>query len=200
MRGLVLAVCLLGSAGMAAAQAIEVGGRVGAGCVGNDGSICGGGTSPLAGGHAALWFDDRVEISASAARVALDSFAFRATDDPYPIDIEVTDRSRDLVSVLFVYHFMKGSPVRPMLGIGSGWYSDAERVACQPAGCSTQLRGGPLLGQYREWDVDAVFVVGLSGIIADRWVVRGGWQSHRLGNDENMTQQLFVGAGYRFGQ
>jgi hypothetical protein len=29
--------------------------------------------------------------------------------------------------------------------------------------------------------------------------VRGGWQSHRFTNDENMTQQFFVGAGYRFG-
>jgi hypothetical protein len=87
-----------------------------------------------------------------------------------------------------------------MLGIGSGWYSDAERVACQPAGCSIHLRGGPLLGQYRDWNVDAVFVVGLSSAIGDRWVVRGGWQSHRFGNDENMTQQFFASAGYLFGR
>ena len=77
--------------------------------------------------------------------------------------------------------------------------SDASRTSCQPAGCQAVLRSGPLLGQYRTWDVDAIFVVGLSGAVGDRWVWRGGWQSHRFGNDENSTQQFFVGAGYRFG-
>ena len=192
--------CLFASAGPAAAQTIEVGGRVGAGCVGNDGSVCGGGTSPLAGAHASLWLDDRYEISASAAHLGRESIAYRATSDPFPIDIEVTDRSRDFISLLFVYHFMKHRPVRPMLGVGSGWYSDAERVACQPAGCSIHLRGGPLLGQYRDWNIDAVFVVGLSSAIGDRWVLRGGWQSHRFGNDENMTQECFVSAGYLSGR
>jgi hypothetical protein len=31
-------------------------------------------------------------------------------------------------------------------------------------------------------------------------VWRGGWQSHRFGNDENSAQQFFAGAGYRFGR
>jgi hypothetical protein len=200
MRLLTFLCGLFAGVGVATAQTVEVGGRVAAGCVGSEGSICGGGTSPLAGGHVSLWFTDRYEINASAAHLGRDSFAFHATSDPVPIDIEVTDRSRDLISFLFVYHFMSDRRVRPMLGIGSGWYSDAERVTCQPAGCSTQLRGGPRLGQYREWDVDAVFVVGLSSIVQERWVVRGGWQSHRFGNEENMTQQFFVAAGYRFGR
>jgi hypothetical protein len=41
-------------------------------------------------------------------------------------------------------------------------------------------------------------VVGLSGVIGNRWAWRRGWQSHRFGNDENSTQQFFIGAGYRF--
>lgn len=194
--------CLLASQVPVKAQTVEVGGRVGIGCAGSEDSLCGG-TSPLVGGHASLWLDKRYEFNVSAAHFGRESYAFRATTDPFPIDIDVTDRSRDLVSVLFVYHFMKDRPVRPMLGIGSGWYSDAQRVDCQPAGCEdvwVRLHGGPPLGRHREWNVDAVFVVGLSGFIGDRWVVRGGWQSHRFGNDENMTQQFFVGAGRLFGR
>jgi hypothetical protein len=197
MRILVFVCCVFVGAGVASAQTVEVGGRLGTGCTGSEDSLCSGGMSPLFGAHASLWAADKFELTAVVSRLNLPSEQFRAFDAP--IDVTISDRSRDFVSFLFVYHFMKGSRVRPMLGLGSGWYSEAQRVDCQPAGCHTQLRGGPLLGQYRTWDVDAVFVVGLSSVVRDRWVVRGGWQSHRFGNDENMTQQFFVGAGYRFG-
>ena len=195
MRVLAIIFCLLAGAGVASAQTVEVGGRIGIGCVGSEDSLCTD-ASPLFGAHASVWATDSVELTAQFARVPREDLAFRAFD--VPVDITVTGRKRDFVSFLFVYHFMKDRPVRPMLGLGSGWYSDASNTACQPAGCQTILRGGPLLGQYRTWDVDAIFVVGLSGDVGDRWVWRGGWQSHRFGNDENMTQQLFVGAGYRF--
>jgi hypothetical protein len=58
----------------------------------------------------------------------------------------------------------------------------------------------PAPRQYRVWEVDAIFLVGLSSVIDERWVVRGGWQAHRFGNDENMTQQFIAGVGYRFGR
>jgi hypothetical protein len=153
------------------------------------------GASPLFGAQASIWSGDSVELSAQFARINREDLAFRAFD--LPVDITVTDRKRDFVS-LFVYHFLKDRSVRPMLGLGSGWYSDASGTSCQPAGCQAILRSGPLLGQYRTWDVDAIFMVALSGDVGDRWVWRGGWQSHRFGNDENSTQQFFVGAGYRF--
>jgi hypothetical protein len=195
----ILVCCLLGGAAPASAQQVEVGGRVGAGCIGSDGSLCGGGTSALFGAHAGFWFADRFEINVSGAHLGRESFTVHAADEPFPIDVAFTDRSRDFVSFVFVYHFMKDGPVRPMIGLGSGWYSDAERVACEPAGCAPHLRLGPRLGQYREWDLDAIFLVGLSSVLQERWVLRGGWQSHRFGNDENMTQEFFVGVGYRFG-
>jgi hypothetical protein len=195
MRVLVICFCLVAAG--ASAQTVELGGRFGAGCTGSEDSLCTG-ASPLLGVQASVWAGDSVELGAQVARINRGDLAFRAFD--VPVDITVTDRKRDFVSFLFVYHFMKNRTVRPMLGLGSGWYSDASRTSCQPAGCQAILRSGPLLGQYRTWDVDAIFAVGLSGDARDRWVWRGGWQSHRFGNDENGTQQFFVGAGYRFGR
>ena len=195
MRVLVIPFCLV--AASASAQTVELGGRFGVGCAGSENSLCSG-ASPLFGVHASVWAGDSVELNAQFARLNRDDLAFRAFD--VPVDMTVTNRERDFVSFLFVYHFMKNRSVRPMLGLGSGWYSDASRTSCQPAGCQAILRAGPLLGQYRTWDLDAIFVVGLSGDVGDRWVWRGGWQSHRFGNDENSTQQFFVGAGYRFGR
>jgi hypothetical protein len=194
VRILAIALCLV--AADASAQTVELGGRFGVGCGGTEDSLCSG-ASPLVGVNASLWAGDSVELGAQFARLNREDLAFRA--GVVPVDITVTDRKRDFVSLLFVYHFLKGRPLRPMLGLGSGWYSDASRTSCQPEGCRVILRSGPLLGQYRTWDLDAIFVVGLSGDVGDRWVWRGGWQSHRFGNDENSAQQFFVGAGYRFG-
>src|SRR5688572_8168881 len=187
MRALVVLFCLV--AFSASAQTVELGGRIGVGCTGTEDSLCTG-TSPLVGVHASVWTGDSLELSAQYAHINREDLASRAFD--VPVDITVTDRKRDFVSFLFVYHFMKDRAVRPMLGVGSGWYSEASRTSCQPAGCQTVLRSGPVLGQYRTWDVDAIFVMGLSGDVADRWAWRGGWQSHRFGNDENSTQQFFV--------
>ena len=197
MRVRVILFCLVAAAASASAQTVELGGRLGVGCAGSEDSLCSG-ASTIFGVHASAWARDRIELSAQFARINREALAFRAFD--VPVDITVTDRKRDFVSFLFAYHFMKDRSVRPMLGLGSGWYSNASRTSCQPAGCQTILRSGPLLGQYRTWDVDAIFVVGLSGDVGDRWVWRGGWQSHRFGNDENSTQQFFVGAGYRLGR
>jgi hypothetical protein len=194
MRALVVFLCL--AAASASAQTVELGGRFGVGCAGTEDSLCTG-ASPLFGVNASVWTGASLELSAQYARISREDLAFRAFDDP--VDITVKDRKRDFVSFFFVYHFMKNRAVRPMLGLGSGWYSEASRSSCQPAGCQTVLRFGPVLGQYRTWDVDAIFVMGLSGNVVDRWVWRGGWQSHRFGNDGNSTQQFFVAAGYRFG-
>lgn len=198
MRIALILCSLLCVAGGAAAQTVEVGGRVGTGCKGSEDSLCSGGTGVLFGGHVSWWANERVELSSALTRVTLPTTEFRFNE----IEVFTTDRKRDFVSLLFIYHFLEGRPVRPMLGIGSGWYADASRTGCRPAGCETVLRnpGGPLLGQYRAWDIDAVFVVGLSGMLTDRWVIRGAWQSHRFGNEENMTQQFFTAVGYRFGR
>jgi hypothetical protein len=198
VRIAVMTLVVLLSASAARAQKLEIGGTIAAGCKGSEDSLCGGEKSPLIGAHASVWANNRVELTARLARVGWEDFSYKLDG----FDIDVTNQSRSFVSFLFIYHFMEGRPVRPMLGLGSGWYSENSRVACRPAGCQTQIRPGPgdrLLGSYREWDIDAIFVLGLSGTVRDRWVWRGGWQSHRFGNDENMTQEFFAGLGYRFG-
>jgi hypothetical protein len=195
VRILAIAFCLV--AASASAQSVELGGRAGLGCGGTEDSLCRD-ASPVVGVHMSIWPSDSIELGAWLARLNRDDLAFRAVD--VPVDITVADRKRDFVSFLLVYHFLKDRPLRPMVGLGSGWYSDASRTSCEPAGCQVILRSGPLLGQYRTWNVDAIFMIGLSGNVGGRWVWRGGWQSHRFGNDENSTQQFFVGAGYRFGR
>lgn len=204
IAGLTLLVLL--SAGAAMAQKLEVGGTVAAGCLGSDGSICGGGTSPLVGAHASVWAANRVELTARVARAGREDYSLPLSGQR---ELVVTNRSRSFVSFVFVYHFMEGRPVRPMFGLGSGWYSDARHVACRPASCEppppSTVAGGvvvsavPDLGAFRDWDTDIIVVLGLSGTVRERWVWRGGWQSHRFANDENSTEEFFAGVGYRFG-
>lgn len=198
MRPLALVCCLTLVPGIALAQSIEVGGRVASGCVGSDGSICGNGASALTGMHASVWLDDRFEIGASLARLRRPSESYPAyEEDPA---IRVTARRRDFLSLTYTYHFAKGQPVRPMLGLGSGWMWDRSTVACEPTGCQADVPPWQRLGRRGRRNIDVIFIAGLSGVIHDRWVLRGGWQSHRLANDENSTQELFLAAGYRFGR
>lgn len=198
MRNVILVLCLMGSATAAAAQTVEVGGSVAAGCLGSDGSVCGGGTHPLIGAHAGWWAADRIELSARVARVGRPPFR-SSTVFPTTVEFEVTDRSSEFVSAMFIYHFRAGKAVRPMLGFGSGGFARAERVTCRPAGCGG-VRGLPPEGAHRRWLLDQILVAGLSGFVGDRWVWRGGWLAHRFANDENSTIETFVGMGYRFGK
>src|SRR5687768_11285010 len=103
-----MTLAVLLSASATTAQKLEIGGTVAAGCKGSDGSICGGGTSPLVGAHASVWAGNRVELSARIARVGWEDYSF---GQEAPFEIDVTNRSRTFVSFLFTYHFMEGSPV-----------------------------------------------------------------------------------------
>ena len=196
MRILAVVVCVISGASLAQAQTLELGGRLAAACAGSDGSGCGGGKTRLVGLHTSVWADDRFELSASVARSRRKPYEVLA--DNKGSVLMVSDRSREFVSLLFVYHFQKGRPVRPMLGFGSGWFGEARTVACRPATCEPLPKGYPPLGRARDWQPDIVFVVGLSTVVREHWIARGGWQTHRFMNDENSTEELFIAAGYRF--
>jgi hypothetical protein len=197
VRHVVLTASLALVPALASAQVVEVGATIAAGCLGNDGSVCGTGTHPMAGAHASWWIGDRAELSARVARVALPPI--RATTGfPNTVTFEVTDRSREFLSAVFVYHFRRGKAVRPMLGFGSGGYAHSERVRCEPVGCG-RVAGLSPEGQRRIWLTDAILIAGVSGDLGSRLVLRGGCLSHRFANDENSTIELFVGVGYRFG-
>lgn len=192
---LVVAVLLV--AGWAAGQVVEVGGHVAAACVGSDGSACGGGTEPLLGAHVSWWVTDGVELSGRFGRVGRPS---RVTEMTFPVQTRITiaDRSREFVSLVFAHHFRRDLAVRPWLGVGSGFFADAQRVTCQPVSCVEQP-GSPPEGFTRNWDVDLILGGGLSGVIKERWAWRVGVLTHRFANDENSTIETLAGVGYRFG-
>ena len=121
-------------------------------------------------------------LMARVARVGWDDYSLPLSGQR---ELVVTNRSRSFVSFLFVYHFLKGRPVRPMLGLGSGWYSDARHVACRPAGCEippppVEVAGGVVVS--RDPDLGAV---GLSGEVRERWV--GEADGSRIGSPTTKT-------------
>jgi hypothetical protein len=183
---------------IAAAQPLEAGGSIARGCLGSDGSICGSGSRPMVAGHVTWWLTDRTDLGLRVAHVGPPDYRFE-TVFPVVIRGAVTDRSRRFVSVLLVHHFTRATTVRPVLGLGSGWIVRSEQVACEPPGCG-QAAGLPREGRHHDRMVDVIAVAGLSGTVKDRWVWRGGWLSHRFGNDENSTSEFFVALGYRLGR
>jgi hypothetical protein len=196
VRIVLLAAAFSFTSSLSAAQVAEVGGTISAGCVGSDGSGCGGGTHPMVGAHAAWWMTERIELSLRVAAHPLPDYSFE-TVFPTPVRGQVTDRRHDFVSVQFARHFGRADAVRPMLGFGSGWFGRAQRITCEPE-CDGRA-GLPVGGDHRQWMVDVIVLAGLSGVVKDRWVWRGGWLAHRFANDENSTMEWFVGLGYRFG-
>jgi len=198
VRSVILALCCLAGASIAAAQDVEVGGSVAAACLGSDGSACGSGTHALLGAHVSWWIDDRVEVSGRVARVARPDHHFTQSF-PSALEVSITDRSRDFLSAAVIYHFRRGGRVRPMLGAGSGAFAHVERVACQPLACELSP-GLPPSGAQRRWRPDVIVVAGLSGTAGKRWTWRAGWLTHSFANDHNSTIETFAGVGYRFGK
>lgn len=155
------------------------------------------GTHPLPGAHVSWWVTEGVELSGRVGRVGRPP---RQSAVSYPVEATVAfaDRSKEFVSAVFVYHFLRDLGVRPMVGIGAGVFSDAQRVTCHPVACG-DIPGRPPGGFSRRWRPDVILALGLSGMIRDRWVWRVGCLSHAFMNDHNSTIELFAGAGYRFG-
>jgi len=202
MRTAFLILCTsLGILHEAGAQTVEVGGTISAAGPGSDGSICDDfeGYPPLLGAHASWWATDRIELGARVAHMGLRPLRIGGFETP-GVSWLATDRRRQFISFLFTHHFLPGRRVRPMLGLGSGWYTSAETITCETAGCEALLPTPVTTGEHREWLADAILIAGLSGEVNTRWVWRAGWQAHRFANDENGTYEWFAGAGYRFGR
>lgn len=198
MRTIPLVLIILVAAVPTAAQVVEVGTSISAACLGSDGSACGNGTHPMLAVHASWWAAEHIELTARVGRTRLPSRQFA---QPFPpgLDVSITDRSRDFVSGMLFYHFRRGkTDVRPMIGVGSGAFAHVDRVACSPVACETSP-GLPPDGMNRHWRPDVIIAGGFSGIIAGRWVWRGGVITHAFANDHNSTVETFVGLGYRFG-
>lgn len=179
------------------AQSFELGATIAAACIGSDGSMCDDaeGTRPLLMGQARWWASERFDLGLSIGRLGRRSKQILLFPDGVALD--VTDRSRLFISAVATYYFLPRSRVRPMVGIGTGTYSDSQSVACDPSPCDPFV----LPEQFRDsrrWRADVILMAGLAGRAGQRWMWRAGWQSHAFGNDENSTHEFFAGAGYRF--
>jgi hypothetical protein len=190
---------LLGCGGSyASAQSFEAGGSLAVSCRGSEDSVCADESLATTGLYGSLWFADRVEIALRAAWMK-----FGDIEGTLPFGITGTfairDASRRVTQAETVWHFRRGGRVRPMLGIGIGWYADRDIVTCQPAGCEPFLRSAGLeTGERRDAERDGSIVVGLSVLATPRLRLRGGWRYHNPFVDELALSELFIAAGYRF--
>lgn len=193
------------------AQSIEVGGTLGLGARGSEGSLVRSEARLIGGAHVGAWWADRVE---TAVRVAWLDLPRESGIDTYytgcQVDLDI-GRCRPTGSVRIVrqasarrfvagqalYHFQRGRPVRPYAGVGIGLMLDRERLTCEVAGCERLLPGLPL-GTRRSSARDVTAIGGLSALIAGHIVLRGGVQFHRPAGEDLSLFETLVGVGYRF--
>jgi hypothetical protein len=209
---LLLSIALLQPA-LAGAQSIEVGVTTGSACRGSEVSICGGGYSSLLGGYLSLITVDRIEIGMRIARMGVDpsgttSFArdndprfLAVPDPPEKVDFAFRDRSRTFLLGHFLYHFLSGERVRPLLGFGIGSLVNTGTIACQPAGCEKLLPTLARLnvGHNKSTGLDLAFLAGASVRATDRMRIRAGVQLHNFPGEELSTTAVYLEVGYRFG-
>ena len=196
-------------------QSLEVGGTIATACRGIEGkSLCGGGAHALSGVYLGLILDDRIEVGVQDARLGGRSYAYSLFRDnnrltfetgpnpPVRIDVAVVDRSRTLLVGRFVYHFLPGERVRPMLGAEVGQLIDEQNITCQPAGCESlayalqRIRVGHESSHHQ----DLGFIAGASIRATDRVRLRFGIQLHDFMLEDLSTSAWFAEAGYRFGR
>ena len=196
-------------------QSVEVGGTIATACRGIGGkSLCGGGAHVLSGFYLGLMLDDRIEVGVQGARLGGRSYAYSLFRDnnrltfetvpnpPARIDVAVVDRSRTLLVGRFVYHFLPGERVRPMLGAEVGQLIDEQNITCQPAGCESlayalqRIRVGHESSHHQ----DLGFIAGASIRATDRVRLRFGIQLHDFMLEDLSTSAWFAEAGYRFGR
>jgi hypothetical protein len=193
-----LALLIAGGAMPARAQSYEAGGSLAVSCRGSEGSFCQDESLATTGLYGSVWFADRVEVAASTAWMR-----FGDIEGALPFEMSGTfairDASRRVTQVETVWHFSRGRRVRPMLGIGIGWYSDRDVVSCEPPGCESLLRStGFEPGERHDAEHDRSIMVGISVLATPRLRVRGGWRYHNPFVDHLALSELFIAAGYRF--
>jgi hypothetical protein len=198
-------------------QALEVGGIVGTACRGIGGStLCGGGAHVLSGVYLSLMVDDRVEIGVQNARLGGRSLEYSIGRDdnqynrqafdmvpnaPARIDLAFVDRSRTFLVSRFLYYFLRGERVRPIVGAEVGELVDTKNFVCQPSGCErlVPLLVGSHVGLERSRHLDLGFMAGASIRATNRVRLRFGIQLHDFTFEDLSTSAWFVEIGFRFG-
>jgi hypothetical protein len=192
------ALLIAGGALPARAQSYEAGGSLAVSCRGSEDSICEDESLATTGLYGSVWFADRVEIGLRAAWMKFGDVEGALPFGGNPT-IATRDGSRRVTQLEAVWHFSRGRRIRPMFGIGMGWYSDRDVVSCEPPGCESYVRSiGIDVGERREVERDGSIMVGVSVLATPRLRVRGGWRYHNPLVDHLALSELFIAAGYRF--
>ncbi len=197
----------------AEAQVFEVGAGIGRACVGSEGGLCGDEAAAMPSLHGSVWLDDRLELGIRFATmgrpdvsyaVAHDS-RFDVVADPavrelQRVDVASRDRSRRIIEGDFVYHFKRGSPIRPVLGVGLGRVWNRLTETCAPAGCEQlmPILSGPV-GRRSHSNPNLSMIAGLSGRVGSHLEVKGGVRLHNFAGEGTSTAEVFVSTGYQFG-
>ncbi len=214
MRPILFALLCLTTARPAAAQVFEFGGGAGRGCVGDSSGFCGDEAGPMWSLHAGLWLDDRLELGGRVATLPLPHVTytvfrddrFNRVADPAisrlpTIDVMLTERSRRLLSGELIYHFRRGSRVRPMLGLGMGSRTERWSAACVQPGCEQLL---PIVatpaGRGEGRAGLGTIIAGVSGRPGRRILVRGGVRLHNFAGEQTSTTEVFAAVGYQIGR
>ena len=194
-------------------QSLEVGGIIATACRGIEGStLCGGGAHILSGVYLSLMVDDRIEIGGQVAKTGGKSEEFRIYRDDPPwnrqmfgfdrvpnaparVDLAWVDQSRTFLVTRFLYHFLPGDRVRPVLGADFGQFIDRRTLVCQPSPCKSIFP----VRQESSHHQDLGFIAGASIRATNRVRLRFGIQLHDFALESLSTSAWFAETGFRFG-
>jgi hypothetical protein len=200
------------------AQSIEAGGTVGTGARGTESKLARQEARLVTSLQLSGWWADRLETGFRIGWIDLPDISSRANyyhgcqsdrnGRCLPTgSVEVVGRrvgERRLVAGQVLYHFRTGKKVRPHVGLGFGKTRDTEMLNCEPSGCEVILSGlpfgtsGPPLGKRSSTYPDQAWIAGVSTLLWNRVVLRGGVQIHNFAGEERSLTETSVQVGYRF--
>jgi hypothetical protein len=188
------------------AQTLEVGGSIGIGAPGSEGSLVTLSARVVPAVHVSIWPGDRLEVSIRAAFLAGPSGPTtttytRCVPRPEPgcqtVRIDVIGRAgmRRYTALDVVYHAGAGR-ARPFIGAGIGSISSTHTRSCDVAGCEAIL--GFALGTSTAGAGDVIAIAGVAVAVTPHSILRGAVHFHRpAGENLSMFEMSFM-AGYKF--
>lgn len=193
----------------ASAQRFEVGASIGAGTAGTENSLAGGNTTIMPGVRASVWWGDRLETGIRLAWWPIPNphgsagYSINCGDGgPSTCDFFYVNFDR-VTPRLFVagealYHFRRGSRLRPFVGGGYGRMDSSENVTCETPGCEVHLTPGFRFGRRQSSATDIIVIGGVSWTLTNHLRLRGAVRMHRPGGEDLSTAETSVGLGVRF--
>jgi hypothetical protein len=196
-------------------QSLEVGGTVGVGARGSEGSLVRQEALPIGGVYGSVFWTDRFETMVRAswlhlgARRESDLYSTGCLDGGIPgscltdVAFQIVRRAtapRTFIAGSVLYHFRPNRPVWPFVGAGFGVMRDREHVSCEPAAtsCDSLMGGDFRLGTSTSSRADIIGIAGLSTSFANHFVLRGSIHFHRPAGEELSLFETSFTFGYRF--